>query len=522
MAVVRGYFRRQPGATGPVIALQRAILDFLWGTDRRRTITAVTAVTAVLGLYFLKFAAEPVKVAQLAVILAVFLGILLKPHIGVLALVFYVEFAASLGFDALVSTIGFTIVKSIGLFIVVSFLGIVVVQKRRPMLGDRTQVIFLYAFYLAILISSFASFNWGTAWNTIFTVLQGIVLYIVFYNLYQDEKWLSRYILVTVISVCIAVFTGLSVVAATGAERAGGALGNANGLAMVANAGLAMFLVLLLMSHGVRYRVIFLLGVVYCSTSIIFTGSRGGLLTAVITFAYQLLKKRRAILPYVAGLILLVVVFTLVPAKYKMRQEQWFETIISGHVNKATGGTRGFVYRAGLDMFRRSPIIGIGPRNFGLLYQRDYAYKVRGPASRILVVHSGILEILVENGILGFAAFTALVVWTFVLFRRTERICKRLGLGRLLTITEILEAAYVAALVAGAFETIIKVNIFYVTLCTAAVVNRLAHTAAQAAFTATPEGAAGPNDRLPASKPILPTSAAPVARPTRRLPPPGP
>ncbi|MFX0124499.1 MAG: O-antigen ligase family protein, partial [Candidatus Hodarchaeota archaeon] len=96
---------------------------------------------------------------------------------------------------------------------------------------------------------------------------------------------------------------------------------------------------------------------------------------------------------------------------------------------EGTGAARIFLWKMGIKMFSKSPIIGIGPENFGV-YLPDYAEKHRDErVGRVYygrILHNGYLEILVGTGIIGFSAYLLLLVASFQMNRRTRNILRSL------------------------------------------------------------------------------------------------
>jgi O-antigen ligase len=464
--------RREPGAPGPIQVASRRVGALLWGTNLRRTLTALALVLAAVGVYFLVLRGSPVTILRAAVLLSVFAAILLKPHIGVISLRVYRVFANGFNLDQLIRGLGVTLTKSIGLFTLISFFALIVTKRIKPVFGHKTQLLLIYGLFLSVLISSFAAFYWKNVGTQVFQMVQNLLLYIIFVNLFSETKWLYRFLWFTLASTILACISALASVALRDVIRAGGTLGNPNGLAMIANQGVAIILVLALAEANVKKRFALFCGLALMLVSIIFTGSRGGLLTAIIIFGYQLVKRRKNLVPYFIAALLLVGAFVLVPERYKQRQEQWFGEILSGDTEKATRGSRRFIYRSALDIFKRSPIIGIGPRTFGIIYQEEYAPGTRGALARVKVAHSGILDVLVTTGLLGFSFFVGLVVSTYLIFRANARRCRRANLSQYLLLNDVFETMYVAVIVGGSFETILKGNAFFLALAAAAAIHR--------------------------------------------------
>ncbi len=473
---------RQPGGEGPVRSVRRRFGGLFWGTDLRRTLTALAVVLSAVVLYFVLMGGSATRLLMLSVFLAIFFIIITKPHAGVISLRVYRSFARGLNLEHIFRQLGFTLTKSIGLFTVLGFLALVATKKVKPVFGHKTQLIFIYGFFLATLISAFGALAWSKVWTASFQLLENIVLYVIFVNLMAEAKWFARYTWFFVLSMLATCVTGIGSIAMSGVVRAAGAMGNPNGLAMVANYAGAMLLVLSLAAGTAQKRLLYLCGLGTCLVTIIFTGSRGGLLTIVITFTYQLIKRRKKFVPYLVAASLLLVALILIPEQYKARQQEWFGALFALETEEVLSGSRGYIYRSALDIFKSSPIIGVGPRTFGTIYQAEYAEEATGPASHVRAVHSGILEVLVSTGVVGFAFFLGLMVATYSLFRKNDRICRRAGLKEYSLLNDMYEALFVATIVAGSFETILRGGqTFFVAIAAAAAVNRAASVLSAAA-----------------------------------------
>jgi len=447
----------------------------VWGTNRRRTVTALALVLLATASYFLLWKGSATRLLQLSLFLFLFLTIITKPHLGVIALRVYRSLAQGLQLERLFRGLGVTLTKSIGLFTLIGFVALVVTQKKKPVFGHKTQLVFLYGFLVATLISAFQALAWSKVWTATFQLLENIILYVIFINLFAETKWFARYTWFFVLSLLTSCVTGIGSIAMSGVIRAAGAVGNPNGLAMVGNFAAAMLLVLTLSVTDAKKRLLSLCGLATCVVTIIFTGSRGGLLTIIITFTYQLIKKRKKLIPYLLAASVLVVALILIPEQYKTRQERWFGALFTGETEEALGGSRGYIYRSALDIFKSSPLIGIGPRTFGTIYRAEYAAEARGPAEHVKAVHSGILEVLVSTGVVGFFFFLGLIIVTFRLFRENERLCRGAGLDEYFLLNGMYEALFVATIVAGSFETILRGGqTFFVAIAAAAAVNRAA------------------------------------------------
>lgn len=494
--------RREPGDEGLFRSLGHGISALLWGTDLRRTLTAVIFVSSFVFFHFILLKGSAYGLLQSAGILAVFFIIMLKPHVGVISLKIYRTFARGLRIEGIFRGVGVTATKSIGLFTLIAFVALVATKKIKPVFGHKTQLVFIFGLLGASIISAFPALQLKNVWVHTFQMIENIILYIIFINLFAEAKWLFRYTWFTILSQLATCITGLASVALGTVVRAAGAMGNANGLAMLANGGAALLLVLSLLEKDVKKKFLFLSGLTICMVTIVFTGSRGGLLTIIVTFAYQLIKRRKKLIPYLAAAIILVIAFALIPEKYTVRQEQWFGALLSGETREILTGSRAFIYRSAWDIFKKSPIIGVGPRMFGTIYQAEYAVKTTGAAAGARAVHSGILQVLVGMGFVGFFFFLGIIITTFWLFRANARICRRANLTRYLLLNELYEAWFVAIIVSGTFESIIRGGqSFYVALAGAAIIHRAAKLLSAGA-PASAAGPPGPSETAPGVTPV--------------------
>jgi O-antigen ligase len=488
---------REPGDEGLLRSFGYGVSGLLWGTDLRRTLTAVIFVISFVSLHFILLQGSAYRLLQSAGMLAVFFIIMLKPHVGVISLKIYRTFARGLRIEDVFRAVGVTVTKSIGLFTLIAFVALVATKKIKPVFGHKTQLIFIFGLLGASIISAFPALQIKTVWTHMFQMIENIILYIIFVNLFAEAKWLFRYTWFTILSQLATCITGLASVALGTVVRAAGAIGNANGLAMLANGGAALLLVLSLFEKDVKKKFLFLSGLAICMVTIVFTGSRGGLLTIMVTFAYQLIKRRKKLIPYLAAAAILVIAFALIPEKYTVRQEQWFGALLSGETGEIFTGSRAFIYQSAWDIFKKSPIIGVGPRMFAAIYQAEYAVKITGPAAGARALHSGILQVLVGMGLVGFFFFLGIIITTFWLFRANGRICRRAKLTQYILLNELYEAWFVAIIVSGSFETLIRGGqTFFVALAAAAVI----HRAAKLLSAAPPERAAlspGPSETAP-------------------------
>jgi O-antigen ligase len=113
------------------------------------------------------------------------------------------------------------------------------------------------------------------------------------------------------------------------------------------------------------------------------------------------------------GLALVVAIALLGPERLSARIRSLAD------LHDVTARERLYMWKSGLVMWREHPWLGVGPGGVGRLY-RQYAQPeaVRKTTSH---VHSSPLQVLVERGVVGLAAWLAMWVAFFVLVWRLLR-----------------------------------------------------------------------------------------------------
>ena len=151
-------------------------------------------------------------------------------------------------------------------------------------------------------------------------------------------------------------------------------------------------------------------------TSILLTYSRAGMLGFAVFVSLSVCsgrKLRNRLLYAICGVIFLAAVWAVVPEKFSNRlRTVWAPEVgpISAHFS-AQGRIKGM--NAGLAMFERFPVLGVGPGNF-------IAYRVSFVDGIGESPHSLLGQSLGETGLVGAVTFLLLIGAIFVGCRRTK------------------------------------------------------------------------------------------------------
>ena len=168
----------------------------------------------------------------------------------------------------------------------------------------------------------------------------------------------------------------------------------------------------------------------------------GMMLGAVLTFVLVLIRggrraARAAIPAAAAALIVFVAVGFLFYQRLPRVQRERVQQVL--HFQDPYGTERSLIQRAGLDIFRRQPLIGKGYGTYGIYALEKLApswYSDLGKSASTMLVtnyaHNEFIEVLAETGLVGELIFVALVLVTFatalrVSLRSPEPEWSRLG-----------------------------------------------------------------------------------------------
>jgi O-antigen ligase len=233
------------------------------------------------------------------------------------------------------------------------------------------------------------------------------------YEFVQDEREQASVLQAFVLGSVISIVTVLMDLASGGAQAAGGhhSLESARYQAAVGPNSLAVYLSLsmcvalyLTTVRKERAWIWFNTCIVPPTMLAIFlTGSRGGLITLMVALliipavVLTRAKAKRQLLVIGAIAVMTALVLTAVPGQTWERLSTTGDEILHGTL---TGRTA--IWRAGLKVFGDHPIAGSGTGTF--------AMEVAPMTGTAIVAHNVYLEVLAEQGIVGFGLFAAMII----------------------------------------------------------------------------------------------------------------
>ncbi len=156
---------------------------------------------------------------------------------------------------------------------------------------------------------------------------------------------------------------------------------------------------------------------------VILTYSRGGLLALAIVCFFLFLNSKKKAFMVVSGIIVLMLFLPHIGEKYKDRMS----TIISYEEN-VSANVRILTWKAGIDMMKMHPVLGVGAGNFnplfpyyvsGAIYEGEVTGETATRAAYTMSIHNIFLQVASETGVTGGALYLLVIASLY------------LGVGRL-------------------------------------------------------------------------------------------
>lgn len=313
---------------------------------------------------------------------------------------------------------------------VITLAGIFLAMIRRygaPALDSTRQTRWLLLFTGSILLSIPFSYWIGHAVSTFVEMLKILGFYIMIAHLVDTRKKLRIFLWLYVILIAYVGVGALrgyyagKLLFAQGIDRAVGATsagGGENELGTTMASVLPLFIVLLLVDRRLWRKFLALAGIGIAAWCMVFTGSRASLLGCLAGLTYLWWISKHRVLVGVAGVLLLVTAFALMPAEYQGR----YGTITSGQLD-GSSMSRLVVWMTGLHMFIDRPIFGVGAGCFGTAHAMAYSVGRKN----WLESHSLYIQVIAELGLVGAICFFTMLAQFLKLNRQTARLVARLG-----------------------------------------------------------------------------------------------
>jgi len=192
-------------------------------------------------------------------------------------------------------------------------------------------------------------------------------------------------------------------------QRYAGAKLDANDLGLIMALSIPMSYYLLIQKQG-RMVWVYRVHLILAGTTILLTASRGATLATVVALTIVPLTQAR-----LGGrqrvALLLTVILLIGGVLFFVPETSWERlSTVPTEFEQGTFTGRTIIWKAGWEIFRAHPFVGIGANAFRVIVSRELAEPIRmGEADPAPPAHNTFLSVLVEQGVLGFAVFCGLL-----------------------------------------------------------------------------------------------------------------
>ena len=334
----------------------------------------------------------------------------------------------SIPWEDAVTIAGFgTIVRMIGA-VAVGLGAMAMLEKgklRRPTLGHLLLVLFVMVAALSYMWSLYPE---GTLTQTSTYIQLLIMVWLIWElaaGLSQHTRLMQAYILGTCVSALDTIyeffFHQQSVY-----ERYAGAKMDANDLGLMIALSIPFSYYLMIQSRG-KIVWLYRLHMILALTTVALTASRGAAFSTLVALAIVPLTQSRLTRRQKTA-VLLSLALCVSGILFFAPETSWERlSTVPGEFERGTMSGRTLIWSAGWQIFREHPVIGIGANAFRVVVSRVLAEPIRlGAASPAPPAHNTFLSVLVEQGVIGFALFCALLGWLALTVRAMPALPRQL------------------------------------------------------------------------------------------------
>lgn len=341
---------------------------------------------------------------------------------------------------------------------------------------------FFLLFTAIILASSLTAFDSSASFTEFRQVWLGwVIIYLLIINVVNTEKRFILFLMLWLLCHYYMSQGGFKQFAGRGFRFASwgitgqpGWFGNSGefGIAMCMLTAVSWHYYLATRQYLTRWRKVFVAGMPFTAIfGVIGCSSRGAVLGVIGIGAYEMLRSKHRVRSTLGALTFAGAVWLILPPEQKAR--------FSSAGEDETSTLRIAYWKAGLDMARNHPALGIGYGNWIGYYRRFYAAESSG--GKVQVSHNIFIQCMAELGYIGLLVLVTLIVCTLLINHQTRK------LGRaghdppnsfILHMSYGLDGAMISYIIAGFFVTVLYYPFFWVNLALTVALNAIARQTA--------------------------------------------
>ncbi|MCX6785492.1 MAG: O-antigen ligase family protein [Candidatus Komeilibacteria bacterium] len=290
------------------------------------------------------------------------------------------------------------------------------------------------AFAAVMLITTFTSQsifrswwgNWERSFGT-FNYLHYFLWFIILISVFKKTVYWNRILNLTLlVSLAMSLYSlsqrlGLGFTFQSGLERVNGTIGNASFLASYLLFHLFIALLFLVEKAGLKWKFYYLAVFIVDLAVLLLTATRGAqlalfasvLVFIIFVFVFKIWRQK-AIKLLLAGCLLLAVLMA-VAFIFKntdlVKNNYWLSRLTSYSFSDNTVQTRLHAWRWGLEGFRDNLLVGVGPENFQIVFNKYFQpdfYNYSGNEIWFDRAHNTLVDMASTMGIFGLLSYLAI------------------------------------------------------------------------------------------------------------------
>jgi len=323
----------------------------------------------------------------------------------------------------------------------------------------------ILVFTFFVLISLITAEVKELALEHFFQYVKCVLVFFCVINLITKKKYIRyAYIVIVSSSAILALYSihrfltsGISGLRFSGVTR------DPNYLALILVPTIPLAISIIKTQKNLFIRVMMILSIIFCISTILMTYSRGGVLALSVTFLWVIYDNRKKkIFSFLSIIVLIILVYLFIT------EFSHYKKLIHLVSKDTSFMQRLNLYQGGLKMIIDRPIWGVGLGNF-LIWSSRYAGLVTS-----LVAHNIFLQVGGETGVFGLMAFIFILGSAWFSIRRSQGITLRNKDSELNFLTVGLKISLFSFLVGSMFLTSHFDYALWVLLALAIVIERIA------------------------------------------------
>lgn len=281
-------------------------------------------------------------------------------------------------------------------------------RVRKPALGHIVMALFVALAVLSFLWSLYPEGTLIEAFSYVQLFTMVWLIWELAPGVQEQMHLMLAYVLGTFVSGIDTIYLFLSHQESVYQRYAGAKL-DANDLGLIMALSIPMSYYLLIQNRG-RMVWVYRIQLILAGTTILLTASRGATLATVVALTIVPLTQAR--LGGRQRVALLLTVILLIGGILFFVPETSWERLatVPTEFEHGTFTGRTIIWKAGWEIFRAHPFVGIGANAFRVMVSRELAEPIHmGEADPAPPAHNTFLSVLVEQGVLGFVVFCGIL-----------------------------------------------------------------------------------------------------------------